>query len=119
MSVDRRTLRTQRASGDGCSVVASAESLDAVEHGSQLLSDGRKVGDPADRAAVGINGDLIELAERTLQSGQGLLNFSDAGIGHAEIENHRRRERERITGKKLQGLLSAIFEHGEILGTQA
>src|ERR1700691_1168892 len=65
--VDVWTLRTQGTAGDWNPVICPAVALDLVQHRRQFLATRREIRDPGRRAAIGVNGNFVELAERPRQ----------------------------------------------------
>ena len=89
---------------------------DLIERCIQSFANRTEIGRSSHRRAEGINGDFIELAERTFKGGQRLVHFLDVYVRHAQIENYSGGDGQRIAGKEIQGYFLAIIEHGEILG---
>src|SRR6266508_5122744 len=71
------------------------------------------------RGAVGVDGDLVELAEGADQRAEGLLDLLQRDLRHRDIEDDGRRDGEGIAGEELDLLLHAVFVNGEILHDQA
>src|SRR5580692_2677287 len=114
--IDRWSFGAQRSAQHRDSVILAMVGFHLVQHCVQSLAHGAEVGHSPDRRAVAVNRYLIELAERSLQSPKGLIDFLYVYVGHTQIKDYCGRDRQGIAGKEVQDTLVAVLIHGEILG---
>ncbi len=88
MPIDAWSLRPEWPARDRGPIVTAAVRLDLVQDSGQLLAYCCEVRRPAHRAAVGVDRDFIELAERALQCRERLLDLAHARVRHSEVENY-------------------------------
>src|SRR5450631_773679 len=74
-TIDHRSLWPERPARHRRSIICSAVPFDLVQSHGQLLPDDGVVGHLADRAAIGVESNFIELAERSLQRRQRFLHL--------------------------------------------
>src|SRR5580692_7039537 len=113
--IDRRSSGAQRSAQHRDSVILAMVGFHLVQHSVQSLAHGAEVGHSPDRRAVAVNRYFIELAEGSLQSPKRLIDLLHVYVGHTQIKDYCRGNRQGITGKEVQYPLVAILKHGEVL----